>query len=115
MNKLQNNTYIASIDDFMNTVNESVYPDLFTPHEIEAFGKKRKKGSLAARLLIKKMIRAHFNDQVPFTDIELLNNEFGKPILHIEGKSVEEISHIHFSLSHSKDEVAVIVIFDNEV
>lgn len=115
MNKLQNNTQVASIDDFMITVNESAYVDLFTPHEIDAFGKKRKKGSLAARFLIKKMIRAHYNDQLAFTDIELLNNEFGKPILHIEGKSDEEVSHIHFSLSHSQDEVAVIVIFDDEV
>ena len=113
MNSLDKHIETITILNFNKEVESKSYPNYFTQNEINKYAKKRKKGSLAARFLIKKLIRNHFNQQVEYTDIELLNDDIGKPTLCISGKSDFEVKHIHFSLSHSQDEVAVIVIFEN--
>ncbi len=101
------------IKDFTNLVDESLYPNYFTDKEIYAFGKKRKKGSLAARYLIKKLLTEYFNNKIKFADIEILNDEMGKPSLKISSLPSSETEHIYFSLSHTKDTVAVLIIFEN--
>ena len=115
MNSLDKHIDTTSILSFTKEIEPSLYFDYFTQNEINRYAKKRKKGSLAARFLIKRLIRKHFSQEVEFTDIEILNDEIGKPTLCILGKSADEIKHIHFSLSHSQDEVAVVVIFEHGI
>ncbi len=104
-------TQTINIEDFNKQINEICYVKYFTTNEISTFGQRRKKGSLAARYLIKKIIIKHFSNKLEFTDIEIMNNDLGKPILHFL-KPINT-NAIHFSLSHSKSTVAVLVIFEN--
>ena len=102
-----------SIEDFTNQISEDLYCKFFTEKEIVSFGKKRKKGSMAARYLLKQLLIEHFNNDLKYTDVEVLNNEMGKPTLKIKNRNDVETKHVFFSLSHSKDTVVVFVIFEN--
>ncbi|MFC1733225.1 hypothetical protein ACFL6I_23250 [candidate division KSB1 bacterium] len=102
-----------SIKAFTNQINESLYHKYFTEKEISSFGNKRKKGSLAARHILKQLLIEHLNNEIKHTDIEILNNEMGKPTLKIYNHPTIETKHIYFSLSHSKDMIAVLLIFED--
>lgn len=98
------------ITSFLSEIDENHYPEYFTIQEIEIYGKKKKKGSLAARQLLKRMLIENFDNSINFTDIEILNNDLGKPILFIKNYKSSQLENIHFSLSHSKKEVAVLLV-----
>ncbi len=102
-----------SIETFTKLINENLYHKYFTEKEISSFGKKRKKGSMAVRHILKQLLIEHFNNKIKHTDIEILNDTTGKPTLKIYNQPSIETKHIYFSLSHSKDMVAVLVIFEN--
>lgn len=109
--KVQSIRKTYSINDWVKEFPSHIWSKLFTPNEIDAYGRKKSKGSLVARYLIKKTIieQGITND---FLNIEILNAENGRPVLSIFG---ENESGIHVSLSHSKTDVAVIVVFDEKV
>ena len=101
-----------SIKEFINFIKDENYQRYFTEKEINVYGKRKNKGSLAARFLIKKHIIKQLNVDVNYTDIEILNNDFGKPTLKIHIKPDIETEHIYFSISHTKEQVSVIVVYD---
>ncbi len=110
---IQKHTKTINIEDFNTKINKSLYPKYFTQNEIAAFSNKRKKGSLAARYLIKEILIKNFNQKLNFTDIEILNSKLGKPTLAFLIHKNKNTENIHFSLSHSKDIAAVLVIFES--
>jgi len=112
MNNWQEYSETISIEAFESKVLPDAYPRFFTSGEIKAYAHKRKKGSLAARYLIKKTIRSHFEKQIDYTDIEILNADSGKPRLYIADFSEEQLDKIHISLSHSRTEAAAYIIFE---
>ena len=103
--------YTYSIKEFVNLIKEDSYQKYFTEEEINVYGKRKNKGSLAARFLIKKHIIKQINTVENYTDIEILNNNFGRPTLKILKADIET-GQIFFSISHTKEQVSVIVVYD---
>lgn len=92
---------------------------VFTRDEIGyAYNKKDPFLSLSVRFAAKEaFIKALSHDQnIPLLDIEVRNQDNGRPMLELHGKTKEflkqkEIRSIHLSLSHEKDYgVASVVI-----
>ena len=102
-----------SIDDFNIQISYSQYNEYFTFKEIEKFGKKNNKASLAARYLIKKILIEWVGDALIPIDIEILNNEYGRPQIFSKKISKDIQKKIHFSVSHTKSMAIALVIFDN--
>ena len=102
-----------NVDDFNNQIRSDSYSEYFTFNEIETFGKKNNKASLAARYLIKKILIEWMGDPLEPIDIEILNNEFGRPQLFSKKISKDIQQRIHFSVSHTKSRAIALVIFDD--
>ena len=102
-----------NIDDFNNQISYSDYNEHFTINEIEKFGKKNNKASLAARYLIKRILIEWVGDALKPIDIEILNNEYGRPQIFSKKISKDIQKKIHFSISHTKSMAYALVIFDS--
>ena len=102
-----------NIDDFNNQISYSDYNEHFTINEIEKFGGKNNKASLAARYLIKKILIEWVGDALKPIDIEILNNEYGRPQIFSKKISKDIQQKIHFSVSHTKSMAIALVIFDD--
>ncbi|MBT3169590.1 MAG: holo-ACP synthase [Candidatus Cloacimonetes bacterium] len=95
---------------------------IFTKDEIKYCDSKKKKAEhFAARFAAKeaflKAIGTGWRNGFSFLEIAVLNDEFGKPILEIYGKTkqfIEEnkIKNMQISLSHLKDLATAIVILE---
>ncbi|HSW67366.1 MAG TPA: holo-ACP synthase [Bacteroidales bacterium] len=95
---------------------------LFTPGEIAYCEPKRNKAQhYAARFAAKeaflKAIGTGWRDGLQFNEIEVSNDELGKPTLVLYGKTREFVDSIHItniqvSLSHIRDMVNAIVIVE---
>lgn len=109
---MQKFTKRFNINDFENSIEEKHYPEYFTESEIEIFGKRRKKGSLAARYLLKNLLIENIKMSLKYTEIEILNNSLGKPILTIKKLETKELDRLKFSISHSKETAIVLLIMD---
>ncbi len=92
----------------------------FTKKEIQNFEKEKGLRSFAARYLIKKLLIDYFDNTLEYTNIEILNNELGKPFINIIEKKQSrklsgeknEISKIECTLSHSRKYIAVLVAIE---
>lgn len=109
---MQKFTGTFNINDFANTIGEEQYPKYFTELEREIFGKKQKKGSLTARYLLKTMLIENVDKSLKYTDIEILNNLLGKPVLTIKTMDIKQLERVHFSISHSKDTAIILLLID---
>ena len=97
---------------------------IFTPLEIAyCETKKHKFENYAARFSAKeamlKAIGTGWRYGIRFADIEVWNDELGKPHIHVFGKAKELldsllVSKIHVSLSHLKEMATAIVIIETE-
>jgi len=97
---------------------------IFTPLEIAyCESKKNKVQHFAARFSAKesflKAIGTGWRFGIRFADIEVFNDELGKPHIRVFGKAEEllknlGISKIHVSLSHLKETATAIVILESE-
>ena len=85
--------------------------------------KKNKVQHFAARFSAKesflKAIGTGWRFGIRFADIEVFNDELGKPHIRVFGKAEEllknlGISKIHVSLSHLKETATAIVILESE-
>ncbi|MBL7136839.1 MAG: holo-ACP synthase [Candidatus Marinimicrobia bacterium] len=95
---------------------------IFTPNEIKyCESRKNKAQNYAARFAAKeaffKAIGTGWRRGLAFSEIEVVNNELGKPEINLYGKTkkfIEEnrIENIHVSLSHVKNLVSAIVILE---
>jgi holo-[acyl-carrier protein] synthase len=91
---------------------------VFTAQEIEYCAAKiSKHASYAARFAAKeallKALGTGLRDGFLWKDIEINNDELGKPFFKFYGKTAEVISdrHVHLSISHTdRDAIAFVVI-----
>ena len=88
----------------------------FTENELRAFSFPRNAGSLAARYLIKRRICRQLGGYELKKEIEVLNEESGKPFLNLSQsiRAAMEKAGIHrilCSLSHSKNHIAGLTVF----
>ena len=104
--------------------NQAFIDRIFTSFEQEYCKKKKNYSeSYAARFAAKedfmKAMGTGCRDGLNFTDIEVRNNEFGKPVFTLYNKALEfiyskNIIGINLSLSHSKDLATAIVILEKK-
>jgi holo-[acyl-carrier protein] synthase len=98
--------------------------DVFTEGEIAYCGEmKHMEQHYAVRFSAKeaflKALGTGWRFGIKFTDIEIVNDELGKPHIRLYGKADEQvrkerISAIHVSLSHVKELATAIVILEKE-
>ena len=95
---------------------------VFTAKEIEyCESKKNYAESYAARFAAKeaflKAIGTGWSDGLQFKDIEILNDEKGRPKVYLHGKAKQiildnELNNIQVSLSHLKEIASAIIILE---
>lgn len=92
----------------------------FTPEEIKYCKKKANMESFAVRIAAKealfKATGIGWRDGFTWKDFEILNDDLGKPIVHLHGKAKEffQDSEIHISLSHDKTHAIAFVIVEKK-
>ena len=95
---------------------------VFTPAELAACSGIKNRleclaGKFAAKEAFMKALGAGIRQEVWFTQIEVLSDEYGKPILHISGEAEKRLREngarqIHISISHSGGLAVAVVILD---
>lgn len=95
---------------------------VFTQKEIEILEKKgvNKYSSYAGRFCAKEAVAKSFGTGIRdfnFTDIEILNDEFGKPYVIFYNSLIEKNRNkkISISISHSKEYATAIAILEEEI
>ena len=101
---------------------EALQRRVFTPAELEAVQTYRNKaerlaGKFAAKEAFMKALGAGIRQEVWFTQIDVLNDESGKPYLKISGEAADRLDtsgakHVHVSISHSGGMAAALVILE---
>jgi holo-[acyl-carrier protein] synthase len=74
-------------------------------------------GRFAAKEAFFKALGTGWRNGMKFTDIEIVNDEFGKPIIELYGKTLkfcdqENITTTHVSISHLKEYATAIVVLE---
>jgi phosphopantetheinyl transferase (holo-ACP synthase) len=103
-----------AVADFEQQIRPERYPGYFTGNEIARYGKRRGKGGLAARYLIKKILLENAEVKGNYTDLEILNEASGKPRIIQHKTLFPNLEAVHISLSHTKHAVAVFVLIEHE-
>ena len=96
---------------------------VFTPAELKAVAGFKKKaehlaGKFAAKEAFMKAIGAGIGQQVWFAQIEILNDEFGKPFIKVSGEAEKRFKEsksekVHISISHSGGMAVAVVILES--
>jgi holo-[acyl-carrier protein] synthase len=112
---------VDRVKDRISKVN-GLKEEIFTKREIGyCESKKNKAQHYAARYAAKeaffKAIGTGWRDGMKFIEIEILNNELGKPEVVLYGKTkkfcdVQLINNIHVSISHIKKIVTAIITLE---
>jgi holo-[acyl-carrier protein] synthase len=89
---------------------------IYTDVEISYCGKKKDRGSYAARFATKEAVfkatGLGLGQSMRWKDVEVVNDEKGKPNVKLYGKTAEILGEkkIHLTLSHSKDAAIAMVV-----
>ena len=89
---------------------------IFTETEIAYCSKKKDRGSYAARFAAKEAVfkatGLGLGKGMTWKDVEVINDEKGKPEIRLYGKTAELLKgkEIHISISHSKDASIAMVV-----
>lgn len=114
---------ITEIKKIAKTVESQAFQQkVFTPAELAACSGIKNRleclaGKFAAKEAFMKALGAGIQQEVWFTQIQVLNDESGKPVIHVNGearKRLEEsqAQQIHVSISHSGGLAVAVVILD---
>jgi holo-[acyl-carrier protein] synthase len=102
---------------------EAFKKKVFSEREIAYCESQKKEESFAARFAAKeaffKALGTGWRDGMGITEVEILNDDLGKPSIHLSGKAKEVFeqkggTHIHLSLSHIKTQAAAFVILEQQ-
>lgn len=100
---------IERIRDSIDEYDDKFLERLFTPKEIEYCKKHRDPairfaGRFAAKEAIAKALGTGFGKEFHWHDVEILNNELGKPFASLtpEFKKLHEGTRLELSISHCK-------------
>ncbi|HAF28758.1 MAG TPA: hypothetical protein DCG75_06890 [Bacteroidales bacterium] len=105
---------IEEIEEILFKQTDDYY---FIEKELKSVEHKNTIKSLGARYLIKLSILEFLKLTKEFNDIEIENEESGKPILIFKGEVKDKlkengISNVHVSISHSKNYISTLVILE---
>jgi holo-[acyl-carrier protein] synthase len=90
---------------------------IFTKKELKQNETKNKTKSLGARFLIKQSVLEFLEMENAYQEIEILNNQEGKPEIEVTGHVKEKMKanslhNIQISISHSKNHIATLVTIE---
>ena len=100
---------------------EALKKKVFSEREIAYCESQKGEESFAARFAAKeaffKALGTGWRDGMGITEVEILNDDLGKPSIHLSGKANEVFeqkggTHIHVSLSHIKEKAIAFVIIE---
>ena len=100
---------------------EAFKKKIFSEREIAYCESQKKEESFAARFAAKeaffKALGTGWRDGMGITEVEILNDELGKPSIYLSGKAKEVFeqkgaTHVHVSLSHIKTQAVAFVIIE---
>ena len=106
------------IDEWNNQFNKvEELERIFTEKELKLFPHKLNSGSLAGRYLVKSLLFRYLKIENDFKQIEILNDELGKPLLNLSGQLMnycqeKDIQSICCSISHSRKRVVGMIIIE---
>lgn len=110
---------IIPLDEFKSQFGNSQYlKEKFTAGELKEFPFDKNANSLAGRYIVKKLILDYLKTGDDFRQIEILNDDFGKPVITFsdnitnicEQKSIRSIC---CSISHSRKRVTGMIVIDH--
>jgi holo-[acyl-carrier protein] synthase len=110
---------IERIEKLLDRYGDKFMRRIFTEVEIEYCSKKKDKGSFAARFATKEAVfkatGLGLAKGMTWKDVEVINDERGKPEVRLYGKTAELLANktIHISISHSKDASISIIVVEN--
>lgn len=84
----------------------------FAQEEITLYANDKQMKSLAARYLIKDIIKKHLYKDLSYRDIIILNESDGRPKLSI--KKTDTNKHVHISLTHTRVRAGALVIIETK-
>jgi phosphopantetheinyl transferase (holo-ACP synthase) len=110
---------------FVETINKEEFnsffsncqpEEWFSSRELKKFSSPGNAGSLAGRYLIKKTICDFLDEHQNMQEIEILNNDFGKPEVILGEKFLltskrAGVKNIQCSISHSRNFITGMTIF----
>lgn len=113
---------VSRMDKQISGDGSSFQKRIFTEHEINyCETKKNKAQHYAARFSAKeaffKAIGTGWRNGLTWQEIEIINDDLGKPVIVLHGKAKEFIEknlikNIHLSLSHVKETAVAVVILE---
>ena len=118
-------TDIIEVERMQKRLNEDpgFIKSIFTEHEIDyCESQKFKAQNFAARFAAKeaffKALGTGWRNGMTFREIEVKNDELGKPFIVLNGKAKEyfdkqALNHIHVSLSHTQQYALAMVLIEN--
>lgn len=111
---------INRIKKSINSYGDKFISRIFTEKEIEYCQKKAKPEEnfavrFAAKEAVMKIYGTGWGEGIKWTDIEIINNKSGKPILNLYNKALEfkkklRLSDISISLSHTKNYATAVAV-----
>ncbi len=107
---------IERIEKLLDKYGEKFLKRIYTDHEIDYCTKKKNKGSFAARFATKEAVfkatGLGLAKGMTWRDVEVINDERGKPHVRLYGKTAELLANkkIQLSISHSKDAAIAMVV-----
>jgi holo-[acyl-carrier protein] synthase len=114
---------IERFQRFMDGGNSAILERLFTPAERSRCGSRKDGAScLAARFAAKeaflKALGTGLRDGISWLEMEVTNNDLGKPELALSGKAAEqfmdkELTSIYLSLSHDSGSAIAMVVLES--
>lgn len=110
---------VAEIEEVLGNHTDYYYY-YFNDNELESVRNKNNIKSIGARYLIKKSILDYLNLHKQFKDIEIESDERGKPNVGFTGEVEREIkeqgiNNVQVSISHSRNFISTLVVFEKDV
>jgi len=90
---------------------------VFTPAELAySMSKRSKYMSLAARFAAKEAVAKALGRSLSWKDVEMLNDDSGRPIVNLYGraKKVAGSARVHLSVSHAGDYASAVAVVEVE-
>ncbi len=88
---------------------------VFTPAELEAAGMgARRAERLAGRFAAKEAVGKAFGRPLSWQDVEIVNDELGKPIVILHGNAAELArgARVHVSISHTREYASAFAVME---
>ena len=109
---------VSRIEESIASFGNRFFSKLFTSKEVAYCTKKPHPamhfaGRFAAKEAIAKAIGTGFGKDLSWLDLEILNNDDGKPIVHLSPNFREKFpkGHIELSISHTKQLASAVAIW----